>query len=67
MGAGTSMPKPARVWPRRAGFVPEPPLFDADAITRDVMSVVEREFADHPGSLAHFNWPVTRAQALVAP
>ena len=47
------------------GFVPEPPLFDADAITRDVMSVVEREFADHPGSLAHFNWPVTRAQALV--
>ena len=48
------------------GFLPQPPQFAADEITRDVLTLVEREFVDHPGSLAHFNWPVTRNQALVA-
>jgi deoxyribodipyrimidine photolyase-related protein len=46
--------------------VPTPPLFPIDAITRDVMTLVEQRFAKHPGSLAHFNWPVTREAALVA-
>ncbi len=33
-------------------------------ITRDVFADVERVFAEHPGSLASFDWPVTRADAL---
>jgi deoxyribodipyrimidine photolyase-related protein len=48
------------------GTIPPPARFEPDAITRDVMALVEREFADHPGSLVSFGWPVTRAQALVA-
>ena len=48
------------------GFLPQPPVFEPDDITRAVMTLVEREFPDHPGSLEHFNWPVTREQAVVA-
>jgi deoxyribodipyrimidine photolyase-related protein len=35
-------------------------------IPRDVFALVEKYFPDHPGSLADFNWPVTRADALIA-
>ncbi|MFN3595636.1 MAG: cryptochrome/photolyase family protein, partial [Thiobacillaceae bacterium] len=42
------------------------PTFAPDAITRDVIDLVNRRFADHPGSLDSFAWPVTRAQALRA-
>lgn len=45
--------------PRRRRFAP-------DAITREVMALVERRFGDHFGDLAAFGWPVTRADALVA-
>jgi len=38
--------------------------FAADAITRDVIALVERVFPDHPGKLDHFNLPVTRQHAL---
>ncbi len=48
------------------GFLPQPPKFVADVITHDVLALVEREFAPHPGALANFNWPVTRDQALIA-
>jgi len=48
------------------GFVPEPPRFAPDAITREVFAVVRQHFGSHPGALDAFNWPVTRAQALVA-
>ena len=48
------------------GFLPQPPKFETDEITRDVLALVEREFVGHPGTLANFNWPVTRDQALVA-
>jgi deoxyribodipyrimidine photolyase-related protein len=42
-----------------------PPLRVApDAITQAVIALVNRRFKDHPGSLATFGWPVTRAQAL---
>lgn len=42
-----------------------PPLDTApDAITTEVLSLVGRLFADHPGSLASFDWAVTRADAL---
>jgi deoxyribodipyrimidine photolyase-related protein len=40
--------------------------FAPDAVTRDVMALVERRFAGHVGSLAGFGWPVTREEALQA-
>jgi deoxyribodipyrimidine photolyase-related protein len=46
--------------------MPPPAAFVPDAITREVLGLVDRSFADHPGSLADFDWPVTRAQALQA-
>ncbi len=46
--------------------VPRPIVFAPDDITRDVIDLVERLFTGHPGDLQRFNWPVTRAQALVA-
>ena len=45
--------------PPRAAFVP-------DAITQDVITLVNIRFKYHPGSLASFGWPVTRAEALRA-
>ena len=48
------------------GEIAPPALFAPDAITQEVMALVELHFAGHPGSLAHFIWPVTRAQALEA-
>ena len=44
--------------------VPESRSFQQDKITRDVVSLVEKRFPDHPGQLKHFDWPVTRRQAL---
>ena len=46
------------------GFVPETPRFAPDAITQGVIELVNERFADHPGSVTTFGWPVTRAQAL---
>ncbi len=46
------------------GEIPEPAWFEPDRITREVFDAVQRHFADHPGSLEHFAWPVTREQAL---
>ena len=48
------------------GEIPAPARFALDAITREVLALVERRFPDHPGGLEHFAWPVTRAQALAA-
>ncbi len=48
------MPVPARL------------RFPPDAITREVMALVERRFGAHFGSLQEFGWPVTRADALRA-
>jgi len=57
----------------RAGFaktgpgpLPQAPQFVPDAITREVIALVHERFAEHPGSLDDFNWPVTRADALRA-
>ncbi len=51
-----------------AGPGPVPPraVFAPDALTRDVIALVEQRFATHPGRLDSFAWPVTRAQALIA-
>ena len=48
------------------GLIPPPESFEPDAVTRGVFAEVERRFPEHPGSLAHFRWPVTRDQALQA-
>jgi deoxyribodipyrimidine photolyase-related protein len=42
---------------------PAPLRFAPDAISRDVIAMVAVRFADHPGSLAQFNFAVTRADA----
>ncbi len=46
--------------------VPPPQDFPPDAVTREVIELVQSRFATHPGRLASFAWPVTRAQALQA-
>lgn len=39
------------------------PAFEPDETTCDVISLVESRFAQHPGSLENFAWPVTPEQA----
>ena len=46
------------------GAVPARASFEPDAVTREVIALVNQRFADHPGRLDSFAWPVTRAQAL---
>ena len=46
------------------GHLPSWPDFDIDDTTQSVIADVEKLFPHNPGSLAHFNWPVTREQAL---
>ena len=46
--------------------VPQPLTYKHSAITKEVLAMVEKEFADHPGDLSRFNWPVTREEAQVA-
>ena len=46
--------------------VPKAIVYKTDAITKDVIKLVNTHFAAHPGSLDDFNWPVTREQALSA-
>ena len=52
--------------PAGPGAIAAPARFAPDALTEEVLALVESEFADHPGSLDHFIWPVTREQALQA-
>ena len=46
--------------------IPAVIAYKPDAITNDIIKLVNTRFAAHPGSLEDFNWPVTREQALVA-
>jgi len=46
------------------GTVPPRCTFAPDAVTREVIALVDERFAEHPGRLDSFAWPVTRAQAL---
>jgi len=48
------------------GSVPPRAVFEPDAMTREVIALVEARLADHPGRLDDFAWPVSREQALVA-
>ena len=45
------------------GRLPAPASFAPDRITKEVLRLVERRFGKHPGSLKHFDWPVTPTQA----
>ncbi len=36
-----------------------PLLIQPDALTREVLALIERRFAQHPGDLKNFAWPVT--------
>ena len=46
--------------------LPPPTRFAPDAITQEVMRLVNQRLVHHPGSINTFGWPVTRAQALQA-
>jgi deoxyribodipyrimidine photolyase-related protein len=46
--------------------LPLPRSFPPDKTTQEVMKLAERYFPDHPGSLAHFDWPVTPHEASQA-
>ena len=48
------------------GFVPAPRRFPPDATTREVLAMVAARFAQHPGELKKFDWPVTAAEAREA-
>ncbi len=48
------------------GVLPAPARFAPDAMTREVIALVQTRFAAHPGSVDSFGWPVTREQALQA-
>lgn len=48
------------------GMLPAPRAFPADAVTREVIKLITARFADHPGTLDRFDWPLTAAQAQQA-
>ena len=48
------------------GLVPPRTRFTPDAVTQEVIALVNSRFASHPGQLDSFAWPVTREQALQA-
>ncbi len=51
--------------PPKAGMrFPAALAFKPDEITRDVIAMVERQFADHPGTIGMWSLPVTRRDAL---
>ncbi len=49
--------------PKEGLAAPPAPKFAPDAITAEVIALVEARFGDHFGSLDRFGWPVTAAQA----
>ncbi len=55
-------------FPKRTGpgVIAPPEQFAPDALTLEVIALVESEFTDHPGRTDQFVWPVTREQALLA-
>ncbi len=57
---------PKRGARRGPGNLSPPRGFPPDSITKDVLRLVSRRFDSHPGKVDHFDWPVTREQALQA-
>ena len=52
--------------PQGPGPVPARATFAPDALTREVIALVNTRFTSHPGTLDSFAWPITRTQALEA-
>ncbi len=52
--------------PGGPGQIQAPISFPPDSITREVLALVEKMFAQHPGSLKQFDWPVTPAESQAA-
>jgi deoxyribodipyrimidine photolyase-related protein len=52
--------------PKGPGVLPARVAFTPDAVTREVIALVEQRFANHPGSLVDFDWPVTRKEAVLS-
>lgn len=50
--------------PKKGLAIPKPKVFQPDAITRDVIAMVEARFSDHFGDMMPFYFAVTREQAL---
>jgi len=48
------------------GKLPAPRRFEPDSVTQGVLYLVAKRFTKHPGSLEHFDWPVTPAAAREA-
>lgn len=48
------------------GDIKPPRRFRPDDVTREVIDLVASRFADHPGSLEHFDLPVTHGEAMTA-
>lgn len=48
------------------GLLPPPLRFAPDAITREVIALVQEVFPGHPGALDDFDWPVTPDDARAA-
>ena len=46
--------------------LPPPARFLPDSVTLEVIDEVKRAFPNHVGQLDHFDWPVTRRDALIA-
>lgn len=51
---------------RGPGPLPAPRAFPPDAVTREVIALVEARFGSHPGALAAFDWPLTPEDAEAA-
>lgn len=62
-GGAWNLDKENRKSPPRGLHGPLPARFMPDAVTREVLALVESRFAHHYGSLADFDYPVTHAQA----
>ncbi|MGL4514509.1 MAG: cryptochrome/photolyase family protein [Lacipirellulaceae bacterium] len=45
------------------GALPAPRRFEPDETTREVLELVAKRFAKHPGEVADFDWPVTPSDA----
>lgn len=66
MGGAWNFDKNNRLPPgKRFPFKP-PMTFPPDAITKEVIQMVERHFGDHPGSTESWRYAVTREDALEA-
>jgi deoxyribodipyrimidine photolyase-related protein len=48
------------------GKIPKLKRFRQDATTKEVIALVHRKFAKHPGTVEHFDWPVTPKHARQA-